>query len=316
MLSTCLISLAFAGAGLNETPAPESRAVAFLSREVPSWSKNNKCFSCHNNGDAARALLQARARSYVVPAKVLDDTTRWLTRPQQWEHNGGDGPSNDKVLARIQFAAALVDAIETGAVKDRQALLEAAALVAAHQEKSGEWKVSAGDIVGSPVTYGSCLATYLCRRTLATADRERFRGAIAAADRWLRTVTVHNVMDAAAVLLALADAADDKVAAQRQRCLQLIRKGEDKDGGWGPYVNSAPESFDTALVLLALARSARTAEVRPMLQRGRNYLIATQKQDGSWPETTRPAGAESYAQRISTTGWALQALLATAEKKR
>jgi hypothetical protein len=34
-----------------------------------------------------------------------------------------------------------------------------------------------------------------------------------------------------------------------------------------------------------------------------------QMSDGSWPETTRPSNQESYAQRISTTGWALLALM-------
>ena len=48
-----------------------------------------------------------------------------------------------------------------------------------------------------------------------------------------------------------------------------------------------------------------------MLPVGRAYLLATQQEDGSWTETTRPAGATSYAQRISTTGWATLALLAT-----
>jgi hypothetical protein len=42
---------------------------------------------------------------------------------------------------------------------------------------------------------------------------------------------------------------------------------------------------------------------------GRDYLTRSQSSDGSWPETTRPTGQESYAQRISTTGWALLALL-------
>ncbi|MFN0122677.1 MAG: hypothetical protein ACKV2V_19440, partial [Blastocatellia bacterium] len=36
-----------------------SRAVAFLAREVPAWPARNSCFSCHNNGDAARALYVA-----------------------------------------------------------------------------------------------------------------------------------------------------------------------------------------------------------------------------------------------------------------
>jgi hypothetical protein len=48
-----------------------------------------------------------------------------------------------------------------------------------------------------------------------------------------------------------------------------------------------------------------------MIQRGRAYLLSSQQGDGSWPETTRPRGAESYAQRLSTTGWATLALLAT-----
>jgi hypothetical protein len=41
------------------------------------------------------------------------------------------------------------------------------------------------------------------------------------------------------------------------------------------------------------------------------YLIDQQQADGSWAETTRPSGGESYAQRISTTAWALLALLAS-----
>jgi hypothetical protein len=48
-----------------------------------------------------------------------------------------------------------------------------------------------------------------------------------------------------------------------------------------------------------------------MIARGRAFLIATQRDDGGWPETTRPSGGTSYAQRISTTGWATLALLAT-----
>lgn len=46
-----------------------------------------------------------------------------------------------------------------------------------------------------------------------------------------------------------------------------------------------------------------------LIGKGRAYLIATQQTDGNWAETSRPAGAESYAQRLSTTGWATLALL-------
>src|SRR5437588_12207902 len=85
--------------------SPEARAVAFLIREVPAWSKNNGCFSCHNNGDAARALYLAARSGYNVPAPTLSDTTAWIREPAEWDKNKGDPGFSDKRLADIQFAA-------------------------------------------------------------------------------------------------------------------------------------------------------------------------------------------------------------------
>jgi hypothetical protein len=296
---------------LSETATPETRALAYLAREVPRWSSENKCYSCHHNGDAARALYRAVQLSYPVPAKALDDTSRWLDQPQQWDHNKGDPAFSDKGLARIQFAAALVAALEAGSIKDRQALTQAAELVADGQRKNGSWKVDEEGNAGSPATYGACLATYQARQVLQKADPRRYQTAIERADQWFRTVPVTTVLDAAAVRLALEGKAGPGVVEQRKTCLALMRKGESPRGGWGPYVNSAAEPFDTAVVVLALSRQADQPDVKPLLQRGRAYLVRTQRGDGSWPETTRPAGGESYAQRLSTTGWATLALLTT-----
>src|SRR5437660_2958876 len=63
----------------------EARAVQFLKREVPAWSRNNGCFSCHNNGDGARALYAAMRKGYRVPVRVLADTTDWVGQPDRWE---------------------------------------------------------------------------------------------------------------------------------------------------------------------------------------------------------------------------------------
>ena len=95
--------------------------------------------------------------------------------------------------------------------------------------------------------------------------------------------------------------------------LELLRRGQSDDGGWGPRASSPPEPFDTALALLALAKCDQSPDIRGMIARGRAFLIAQQQEDGSWIETTRPPGNVSYAQRISTTGWATLALLATRE---
>jgi hypothetical protein len=294
---------------------PESKALAYLVREVPRWSREHKCYSCHNNGDGARALYTARRLSYPVPDKALADTTRWLSRPQEWDHNGGETGLSDKGLARIQFAAALVDAVDGGQVKDRRLLVRAADLVGEQQKGDGSWEVDAEGSIGSPTTYGAVLATYQACRTLRKADRPGYAAAIAKAEQWLRTLKVRSVLDAAALLLALAEMKGHDIQGQQQRCLELIRKGESAHGGWGPYTTSGPEPFDTAMVVLALARQAEQPEIKRLLQRGRAYLIATQQPDGSWPETTRPPASESYAQRISTTAWATLAILATRQPR-
>jgi hypothetical protein len=95
--------------------------------------------------------------------------------------------------------------------------------------------------------------------------------------------------------------------------LDLIVRGQSDDGGWGPFVNSPSDVFDTALVVLALSITTRK-EFDDRISRGRKYLIDTQEADGGWPATTRPPGVDSYAQRISTTAWATMALLATRPK--
>src|SRR4029077_9687350 len=101
-------------------------AISCLAREVPRWAAENKCYSCHNNGDAARALYTALRLGYNVPPRSLADTSRWLSQPERWDHNGGETGVSDKRLARIQFAGALVEAVGAGLGKDGKALPEAA----------------------------------------------------------------------------------------------------------------------------------------------------------------------------------------------
>jgi hypothetical protein len=132
-----VLVLLLAGAAVAATP--EERAIQYLAREVPRWSKQNHCFSCHNNGDGARALYVARRMHYAVGAEALADTTAWLARPQKWEHNGGEFGASDKKMARLQFAAALAEADP-----DPDVLLQAADFLLSYQEQDGSWQVGGG----------------------------------------------------------------------------------------------------------------------------------------------------------------------------
>ena len=262
---------------------PEQRAIEYLVREVPAWHRDNQCYSCHNNGDAARALFLARRSGYRVPKAALSDTLAWLRQPSQWDQNHAAAAFGNPALAHIQFAAALAEA---GA--DRQALRTAAESLLRYRNADGLWKVDAGGIPGAPATYGAALATYMATQTLQAAGVNSSGQAEA-----LSRLQPANLVDAAALLLAAQDRAD---------CRQLLLTSQNGDGGWGPQPRMPSEVFDTALAMLALR------EGKPV-ERARAFLVKAQLADGSWPETTRPGGQVSYAERLSTTGWALYALL-------
>ncbi len=287
-------------------PTAVQRAIVFLSREITTWNQGHDCYSCHHSGDALRALLIARQRGYSVDAAEVSTSTRWLHQPGEWSHNGPEGEFNDYRLATLQFAGALAATKQDPAT--RIALNSAADLVARELNPDGRWPAQQIGTIGSPITYGPFLATRQAREILRQAASPKFAEPIEKATSWLRTSQPKSVLNSAATLWGLAaDKHPDSVAVRKQ-CLKLIRRGQSRDGGWGPYVNSAPEPFDTSVVVLALQASG-TGESDELITRGRDFLLGLQLPDGSWPETTRPADRESYAHRISTTAWCLQALV-------
>jgi len=297
-----------------------ARGVGYLAKEVPKWKAEHPCYSCHNNGDATRALLVASAKGYEIGTS-LDDTLAFLKQPAKWDQNKAPSGFDDKALARVQFASALAVAERHG--KAASTDLEAAAkLLAADQQADGSWTLDQSQSIGSPATYGTVIATWSARSTLVASGMQPDHFTIVQADRWIRGLTVENVLDASAVVLALDLSSDVMAENLRRNCLSIMRNGQSPAGGWGPFVTAAPQVFDTAMAILALsqleveprlARSTyRPEELKEAIAKGKAYLASQQRPDGSWPETTRPANQESYAQRISTSGWAMLALLAGA----
>ena len=290
-----------AGTSDSFTPAA-SRAVAFLAREVPAWYRDNQCYSCHNNGDGARALFVAAARGYDVNDSIAD-TLAWLREPSAWDKNKGDPSASDQRLADLQFALALATASRANLISNRTLLASAVRRLLPHQSSDGAWHIEAQNEVGSPVTYGTTLATYLAWKILGEANDPANSTALTAAETWLSHLQPKNIPAAAALLLF---ATDNRHHEKQLLAQSYLLQYQLPNGGWGPYPDAPAEIFDTSLALLALT-SAGAAD--STLNRAQAYLESQQNPDGSWPATTRPTGGESYAQQISTAAWATLALL-------
>lgn len=172
-------------------------AVSYLEREVPRWKAENGCYSCHNNGDGARALLAAGVRSGAV-----EDTIRFLKDPAKWD---------TRTLSKVQFASALA---LIGDVR------EAAAMVVKDQSADGHWKVDEEMAPGSGVTYGPVLGTVMAVKVLKKAGG--YEGAVKKAEAWLAARKADHPLDVAALVMALGRPAD----------VDRLRKMQAADGSW------------------------------------------------------------------------------------
>jgi hypothetical protein len=287
-----------------------ARGIQYLSRAVPEWPRENKCHSCHNNGDAARALYRAVEIGDAIPAGVLEENDVWLRHPERWQAEKGDEPFHDAKLARLQFTLALSAAFQAKRIEDRTIIDQAVDTIAREQDDQGAWSLVSPDDPGSPTTYGRALASALIVEMLRQTDEVRYRPHITKTRDWFLARPIVSVLDASSTLVALADQTGANATQKRREALAVLRKGRSDDGGWGLYPNDPPTIFDTAIALLALQRVDSPEHVG-WIADGRLFLIRFQNADGSWPETTRPTGGVSYAQRVSTTAWATLALMAT-----
>lgn len=316
MVRRLLLCTALAWSGCATPPRPANpiqaalqKSIAYLEREVPAWSRENNCFSCHNNGDGARALFASRIRGVPVPASATDDTLSWLQKPTAWDHNKGDPGFSDIRLADLQFFTSLAAAEKAGLVRESRALAQAADRVVAGQAVDGSWPIDQRAPAGSPATYGTPLATHLAVESLQRIPGPTARAAITRGRDWLRACPIETIPSAAAVLLAFPQPSGTVERTRRDQALGLLQRGQHLDGGWGPFADSASEPYDTALALLALDSLADSAAFLEARRKGEKFLLTEQRPDGSWPATTRPRGGQSYAQHISTSAWAAMALL-------
>ncbi len=280
--------------------SPLDRGIAYLSIEVPRWRTEHTCRSCHHHGDGARALLEGRAAGLKVSEEALAEAMAWLAQPSDWDKNETDGPFTDKRLAQLQFAGALSSAWRERVITDRVGWNTVVERLLADQAGDGSWQVGQTGILGTPVTRGKALATALAIEALSETDLPPVAASVTKAKRWLAARRIESTLDAASSI---------RVGDLDGPGLALLIRGQSNSGGWGPYPTSPPEVFDTAVVLWALSKHRADPRVRLLIEKGRNYLVSNQTEDGSWTETTRPSGSESLAQRVSTTAWAVIALI-------
>ncbi len=131
----------------------------------------------------------------------------------------------------------------------------------------------------------------------------------------------HSVANRAFQLIGLNWAGDDKDALlPAARGLLAEQRA---DGGWGQLTSMTSDAYATGQALVALSESGQIASTDPAYQRGVDYLLSTQLEDGSWYVRSRSIAFQPYFESgfphghdqwisAAATNWATMALIRAA----
>ncbi len=314
-------------AGLRESaspvPAPASVAHPRSAREAvskalqvlmptgPVFFKQTGCISCHNTSLPQMAASRARAKNIPLPAEVAEHPSK--STMAMWR------PLTENLIVGASTMGGLVANASYGLV----ALAEegfapnlttsaAAIAIARLQRTDGSWTIAD---LRPPIGVSDTKWTALVARSIdvympkGRAAEKQMR--LRRARNYLTEAKSRDTQDQAFQLLGLRwmAAKPSEIAKQRQRLIALQRE----DGGWGQRPEMPSDAYATGQALFALE------QVDARYEKGVDYLLRNQMQDGTWFVRSRVIGFQPYfetgfphgkSQFISAaaTSWAALAL--------
>jgi len=297
------------------------KAVAVLEPLSPLFHDQSGCFSCHNNSLPQAALNIAATHGVAVNRKAAAHAAQAAL---------GDWKSrvDDYLLATcatpgflVQTTKGLLGLAEEG-VAPGYITDALTSCLASLQQPEGDWHLDAIDsrppLTGSPIV-STALAIRGLKVYLPPGRSDEVKSRIDRALAFIRGTASRDTQDETYKLLGLiwAGAPAAEAAAQTRRLLALQRA----EGGWGQVPTMEPDAYATGQALYALYASRPTATT-PAYEKGVQYLLRTQLEDGTWFVRSRAFGFQPYFESgfphgkdqfisAAATSWAAMALAYT-----
>jgi hypothetical protein len=292
------------------------RGLGFLAKDALAWKAQHNCASCHHAALVIWSMQEAKQRGHAVDDAVLKELTKWIAA-------SGDGKF---VMARpasaphaaspkaVWFALALgVDARQDA--NSQTGMKQLLKTVKSEQTEDGSWSTwpeTRPPIFGNSNETLTALAILAVLPQAATGDDS----AKAARDKGLKWLTETKSDDdpqSIAMRLVLWSRLG-RPSEEWKPLARRIQERQNADGGWSQTKEMSSDAWATGQALYALAH-AGTKPDDPTIARARAFLMKTQRDDGSWPMTSRPAkpGGEGSQSLIPITGagsaWAILGLV-------
>jgi hypothetical protein len=275
------------------------RAIGYLQTESADWLKNRGCAACHHVPMPIWALGEADRHGYAIDKKYLAATVESLLgskdkllaskifpNPADPPDPRPQGRGLNMGLPLLAVAAQSLPSLTDG---QKQSVRLIAEEIVKKQQPDGSWEFFAGlrrpPINESQTTDAAWIITALQGQTGPDAPKSQ-REALTKAITWLDGAK-HSDLHQDKVLRVLLGIRSGKPRKALQTTIDELLALQRADGGWSQTVPELKsDAFATGQTLYVLSLAGFTAE-QPEIKRGIDFLVATQKPDGSWPMISR-----------------------------
>ena len=319
-LAACLlVVMAPATFAEEEKPAPSTptaasirqaatRAVGLIDRTSASYLTTRTCFTCHTQTLSAMVLRDARKVGFEIDEANFKQ--QYERAFEAYTSLGG---------LRVDTVGYALWALDIGqhAPDDKtEAMVE---YLLNYQKELGPWKIT---VDRPPAEASNFTTNYVALRGLHRYGTAKQQDAIAtrstAVKQWLELADAADTEDQ---VFRLRLARELKLPAHTvDNFVQKLLSEQDAEGGWLQKPGLKPDAYATGSVLVALHEAGGLPRQHSAWVRGLDYLLRTQKPDGSWQVETRakplqeffesgfPHGKDQFISAFAT-GWATEALL-------
>jgi hypothetical protein len=292
------------------------RGLGFLTKDALAWRDQHKCVSCHHAGLVVWSMREAKQRGHTVDESVLAELTKWVAE-------AGDGKTGvprpegiPKALntKAMYFALALESDPDPDAIA-KDGMKRFVETIKGDQIENGSWAAwpeTRPPLFGKSDESMTVLAT-LALVPAAAAGDDSAKAARDKSIQWLTATKSDEDPQSIAMRLVLWQRLG-RPAEEQKSLVERIKERQNADGGWGQAPEMASDGWATGQALYALAHAGLKGD-DPAITRAHDFLIKTQKEDGSWPMTSRPTkpGGEGSKSLIPITGagsaWAVLGLV-------
>ncbi len=312
------------GAEDAASPTTRDRVLAAVDKALPliqqsarEFTRQRECFGCHHQAMSVLALAEAERRGFGGLREELAYQAKWThdfvarNRERYVKGSGTGGQADTAGYAMWTLKAA-------GYPADDVTSALAEYLIQRHADRD-HWGCSSKrpPTEASDITT-TCLALQGLKTYGTSAQQERIAPRWEAAAGWLRSVQPVDTEDHVFLLRAL-----HLLGEQGERAQQIaawLLQHQEEQGGWRQIAELEPDAYATATALTALLETGHLQATDANYQRGREFLLSTQLDDGSWRVATRSKPIQVYFESgfpheqdqflsMAATCWSVIALL-------